>query len=119
MKDTRKIGQEWQEQSFELMTGMAEWRMQHPKATLREIEGELDRRIERLRAKILEDAALLSEAREWEEKAGGPTCPDCGEILEGKTRGRRKLQTHGGQEIVLERQYGICPKCGQGFFPPG
>ena len=119
MIDTGEIAKKWHEQSFELMTGMAEWRMQHPKATLREIEAELDRRLERVRAKMLEEAALLSEAREWEEKEGAPTCPDCGEVLEGRTKGERKLQTHGGQEIRLERQYGVCPKCGQGFFPPG
>jgi formylmethanofuran dehydrogenase subunit E len=119
MIDTGKIARKWQEESFELMSGMAEWRQQHPRATLREIETELDRRLERVRAKILEEAALMSEAREWEEKTGGPTCPDCGEILTGKVMGERKLQTQGGHEVVLERQYGVCPKCGQGFFPPG
>jgi len=119
MIDTSKIAKRWQELSFEMMSGMAEWRMQHPKAQLREIEAALDERIERVRAKMLEEAALLSEAREWEEKEGGPTCPDCGEVLEGRAKGERNLQTHGGQNIRLERQYGVCPKCGQGFFPPG
>ena len=119
MTNTNIITKEWQEQGYELITGMAEWRMQHAKATLREIERELDRRLERVRAKILEDAALLSEAREWKEKEGAPTCPDCGTVLEGRARGERSLQTHGGQEIKLERQYGVCPKCGRGFFPPG
>ena len=60
MIDTQEIAKKWHEQSFDLMTGMAEWRMQHPKATLREIEAELDRRLEHLRAKMLEEAALLS-----------------------------------------------------------
>jgi len=72
MIETRKAAEKWQAQSFELMTGMAEWRMQHPKAALREIEAQLDKRLERVRAKMLEEAALLSEAREWEEKGGAP-----------------------------------------------
>lgn len=117
--DTREIEKQWQEKSAEVITGMAEWRMQHPKATLREIETELDERLARLRAKMLEEAAMLSEAREWEEKVAGPNCPDCGVELEGRTKGERRLQTQGGQTVRLERQYGICPQCGQGFFPPG
>lgn len=119
MINTKEVAEKWQGQSFELMTGMAEWRQQHPKATLREIEAELDKRLEVMRAKILEEAAMLSEVREWEEKEGAPTCPDCGVALEGRVKGVRSLQTHGGQEIKLERQYGVCPKCGQGFFPSG
>ena len=119
MKDTEKESGHRSEEVFELFSGMAEWRMQHPKATLREIEVELDRRLERVRAKMLEEAALMSQAREWEEKDGGPICPDCGEVLEGRGKEERRLQTHGGQTIRLERQYGVCPKCGQGFFPPG
>jgi hypothetical protein len=119
MVNPRETVQKWQADGFELMTGMAEWRMQHPKATLQEIEAELDRRLERLRAKMLEDAALLSEARDWKEGGGEPTCPDCGEVLERRGMGERRLQTHGGQEVKLVREYGVCPKCGQGFFPPG
>lgn len=119
MIDTRGVAQRWQELSSEIITGMAEWRQQHPKATLREIEAALDERLEQLRAKMLEEAALLSQVRDWEEKEGAPTCPDCGEVLEGRAKGERSLQTHGRQEIRLERQYGVCPKCGQGFFPPG
>jgi len=34
-------------------------------------------------------------------------------------RGERSLQTNGGESVELERQYGLCPQCGQGFFPPG
>jgi len=41
--------------ALELMSGMTEWRQQHPKATLREMEAELDERVAQLRAKMLED----------------------------------------------------------------
>lgn len=119
MKDTQSLAQQWQELSVEVTQEVAEWRKQHPKATLREIERELDKRLARLRAKMLEGAALLSERREWSEGAeGAPTCPECGQALKGRSREERQLQTEGEEIIRLERQYGVCPKCGQGFFPP-
>lgn len=120
MKTSQTIAKEWQAVSTEVTSGMAEWRRQHPRATLREIERELDKRLARLRAQMLEDAALLSEKREWVEGQDGvPTCPDCGLALKGRTRDERQLQTQGEEVIRLERQYGVCPQCGQGFFPPG
>lgn len=114
-----KFEKKWQEASLEVITGMAEWRVQHPRATMREIEGALDERLGRLRARMLEDTALASEAREWEASADGPRCPDCHEVLKPRGRGERHLQSVGGAEVVLERQYGVCPVCGTGFFPPG
>jgi uncharacterized protein (UPF0212 family) len=120
MKDSQSVAKEWQEMSAEVTADMAEWRRKHPRATLREIERELDKRLAGLRAQMLEDAALLSEKREWVEgEAGVPTCPECGLGLKGRTRDERQLQTHGEEVIRLERQYGLCPECGQGFFPPG
>lgn len=109
----------WQEASLEVITGMAEWRVQHSRATMREIEGALDERLGRLRARMLEDTALASEAREWEASADGPRCADCDEVLKPRGRGVRHLQSTGGGEVVLERRYGVCPVCGTGFFPPG
>ena len=119
MIDTGKVAQRWTELSGEIISGMAEWRQQHPKATLREIEAALDERLERLRAKMLEETALLSDARTWQPSGEGPVCPDCGVRLKGQAAGTRDLQTQGGETVHLERQYGVCPQCGQGFFPPG
>jgi YgiT-type zinc finger domain-containing protein len=120
MKDAGSVKKEWQEVSAAVAEGMLAWRKQHPKATLREIEKELDLQLAQLRAKMLEDAALLSEKREWVDGSDGtPTCPECGAALKGQSREERHLQTHGEKSIRIERQYGVCPKCGQGFFPPG
>lgn len=103
-----------------MITGIAEWRVQHPKATLKEIEAALDERLERLRAKLLEEAALLSQARDWGDRPGeAPRFPECGTRLERSTQGVRQLQTQGDQVIELERRYGVCPPCGCGLFPPG
>ena len=41
------------ELSEEVITGMAEWRGQHPRATLSEIEAALDERLARVRARML------------------------------------------------------------------
>jgi len=110
----------WEGLSNEVLTGMKEWRLQHPKATFREIEAALDERLARLRARMLQDMAMASAAAEWagtkaEER---PVCPKCGARLVSRGRGKRSLQTHGGKEIELERAYGVCPACGAGFFPP-
>jgi len=111
----------WQELSEEVISGMKEWRQQHRKATLREIEAALDERLARMRSRMLRDAALASAATDWREAAAEaqPVCPKCGHVLQAAGEQRRSLQTHGGQEVELKRQYGECPVCQDGFFPPG
>ena len=110
----------WTKLGEEAISGMLEWRQQHPKATFREIETEVDNRLAKMRARMLQDAALASEQAEWERGAEQrPVCPRCGAELEKKGKKKRKMQTLGGQEIQLEREYGVCPKCGEGIFPPG
>ena len=46
--------------SAEIISGMAEWRQRHSKATFREIEEEVDKRLAVLRARMLSDAAIGS-----------------------------------------------------------
>lgn len=102
------------------MNGMREWRAQHPKATLREMEDERDAQWVRVRARMLEDMALASAAVDWTETPTGqhPTCPDCSQALQLRGSDTRTLQTHGGQDVTLARRYGTCPACGAGLFPP-
>lgn len=109
----------WRGLSEEIISGMAEWRQQHPKATFREIEAEVDKRLAVMRVRMLSDAAIRSAKTEWEAGGREALCPTCGARLEQKGKKKRKLQTRGGQEVELEREYGVCPKCGQGIFPPG
>lgn len=117
----RQINEQlWHQLTQEVMTGMREWRLQHPKATLREIEIELDARLNRMRARMLEDLALHSTAAAWEGSPAGqqPRCPQCGECLQDRGTQSRTLQTHGGQDLTLTRSYGVCPACNSGLFPP-
>lgn len=111
----------WHELSEEVITGMKEWRLQHPRATFAEIEAALDERLARLRARMLQDAALASAAADWPQSLPEerPVCPSCGQGLESGGNHQRRLQTQGKQEIVLRRKYGVCPACGVGLFPPG
>ena len=111
----------WRELSDEVLTGMKEWRLQHPRATLSEIEAALDERLARLRARMLEDAALASAAADWDAALGEtpPVCPRCGASLKARGGHSRQLQTHVGQSLTLQREYGVCPACQSGLFPPG
>lgn len=114
-------GEEWAALSEEVLTGMKEWRLAHPKATFRQIEEALDERLNRLRARMLSDAAQASAARAWEERREEerPVCSVCGSPLQSRGKHARRLQTQGGNEVRIERTYGVCPVCGVGVFPPG
>jgi YgiT-type zinc finger domain-containing protein len=109
-----EMGEKWHAHYEELTWGMIAWRKAHPRATFNEIEGELDRRMNRLRAEMAADIAEVAEEVEEE-----PVCPACGERAQLRGKKRRRLRTQGGEEIELERHHAICPHCGQAFFPPG
>ncbi len=46
-----EMQQKWSLLSTEIISGMAECRLQHPKASFREVEAEVDQRLSGLRAK--------------------------------------------------------------------
>ncbi len=110
----------WRALSEQILTDVKEWRRVHPKATLREIEEEIHARMSRLEAQLIEDTAQQSSSREWsgsgpEER---PHCPVCQQPLQARGKHVRTLQAAGGQEVSLKREYGTCPNCGTGLFPP-
>lgn len=110
----------WHELSEEVITGMKEWRLQHPKATFQEIETALDERLGRLRARMLEDAALASRAADLSttNESERPHCPECGTPVEPRGSETRELTTHYNHTLALKRSYAVCPKCARGLFPP-
>jgi RNase P subunit RPR2 len=116
----QKMEEQWHLLSAEVISGMKEWRDQHPKATLREIEEAIDERLGRLRARMLQDAAVASPQADWSEAEPQerPICPHCATPLVARGKKQRSLQTQGGQEVILSRSYGVCPACGAGLFPP-
>ena len=111
----------WQALSDAVQSEMKAWRLEHPRATFSEMETALDERLDRQRARMLEDMALASDMADLrlmpaEER---PTCPHCGTPLGPRGKEERRLQTEGDQEITLKRSYGVCPTCRVGFFPSG
>lgn len=112
---------QWNQLAHEVMSGMKEWRLQHPKATLREIEAALDERLGKLRAQMLEDAALASAAANVSQATARerPRCLACDQPLAARGPATRELTTHFDQTLHLKRSYAVCPQCGQGLFPPG
>ena len=100
----------------ELREGMQAWRQQHPKATLDEIETELNRQVAVLRAAVLAETVATSKAVQAEADV---FCPVCGTKMVRAGQHTRKLKTYGGQALELVREYVHCPRCGQGFFPSG
>jgi len=106
--EDEKLTQSWRELSEEVISGMREWREGHPKATFREIETALDKRLSRLRARMLQDTVLASGQADWSEypKTQRPTCPECGTPLASRGKRIRHVQTDGGHEVALERTYG-------------
>ena len=102
----------------DILSGMKEWRKQHPKATFAEIERETMKRTAELQARLAEDLAQASEAADWAE-GEAPACRACGAKMHKRGQQGRQLQGPGGQEVTLKRAYAVCPQCGAEFFPPG
>ena len=119
--DRDTFDQRWLPLAQEILTGMKQWRLQHPTASFSEIEATLDERLGRLRARMLEDTVLASDATSFshDNPTPSPPCPSWGTPLNSRRHHTRRLQTHSGQEIALTRTYGSCPACKAGLFPPG
>jgi hypothetical protein len=115
------MDQRWSQEAEAILTGFKEWRLQHPRATLSEIEAALDERLARLRVRLLEDAALASAAADLralppEER---PRCPQCGQAMALRGPEARHLTTTYEQPLTLRRHYAVCAACDEALFPPG
>ncbi len=107
----------FRELTDEVLTGMKEWRQAHPRATFKEIEEALDERLARVRARMLQEAAMASEAAHLRgEKVA---CPECRAAMENQGLEKRTLTTHHNQSVELDRSYFLCPACGARLSPPG
>src|SRR5579859_5579865 len=112
------IGAQWEERAQDLFGGLREWRATHPTATFADIEAELDRQWAHVRALMLADLALASQAADL-QASRQTRCPDCGGPLQDEGVHRRTLVTWGNAPVTLERDYATCPACGSRVFPPG
>ena len=117
----RTWGEGWRTLSDEVLTGMEDWRAAHPQATLAEIEAEVETQVARLRARLLEDAALASRAADLAAQPATerPPCPECGQTLQPRGQQTRTVLVRGNRDVRLRRSYAVCSACGTGLFPPG
>jgi hypothetical protein len=115
------MDQRWPQEAEAILTGFKEWRLQHPRATLSEIEAALDERLDLARARMLEEAALASPVADLAAvpEAERPRCGECGGAPEARGRRARELTVRGARTVRLRRSYGVCSACGAGVFPPG
>jgi RNase P subunit RPR2 len=111
---------QWDELAEEVLSGMKAWRLQHPQATLRQIEAALDERLGKMRVRMLQDTALASAAADLKaaQATERPMCRECGSVLVERTVAERQRITQHNQVLQLARSYGVCPTCGTGLFPP-
>ncbi len=117
----RTWGERWRTLSEEVLTGMQDWRAAHPRATFAEIEAEVETQLARLRARMLEDAALASRAADLTAQPATerPPCPGCGQALQPRGQQTRTVTVRGNRDVPLRRSYAVCSACGTGLFPPG
>lgn len=112
----------WDVASGAISRELAAWRQGHPRATLAEIEAAVAEAVGRLQARYLQDLAHASAARDLtatrpEER---PRCATCGTALQARGRQDREVLTaRQPTPLRLSRDYGVCPTCGVGLFPPG
>lgn len=111
----------WDDLHARISTAIEEWRQEHPEATLMEIEEAVDSRLATMRRQMVEDlaqAGLTANLRQMAWTAR-PRCPRCDGPVVVNGKKRRKLKTHYGQTIELDRHQAYCQPCELTFFPSG
>ena len=116
--NAEEMSQQWQQSSQQASQAIAHWRTGHPEATLAEIEAAVDEQMNRLRARMIEEVAQASPLEQGGGRQQARTCPHCRERMQARGKRQRHLQTQGGHQVRLTRQYLSCPGCGYSFFPP-
>ena len=101
---------DWATRMTELEGELRAWRTACPKATLTQIEAELDRRLQAARAELLSEVAQGVSGEDGH-------CPQCGGLLVGRGSRERTLTTHGDEPLPLTRHYRYCPACESGLPP--
>jgi hypothetical protein len=110
----------WRELSEAIMVGIEEWRLQHPQATLWEMEAAGDAHLADLRTQMLQDVALASQAAERSRvhAQARPRCPQGETPVEARGPRARQVRPHQGQTWRLRRSDAVGPACQVGLFPP-
>jgi ribosomal protein S27AE len=106
----------WLAETAERFAALDAWRQAHPTATWVEIEAAVEAQLGPLRAHLLGETAMASEATDL--RGERRTCPACGELMQAAGTRHRRLRGEGDVPIDVQRSYARCPACGTGLFPP-
>jgi hypothetical protein len=107
----------WLAEANDRFAALATWRASHPTATWTEIEAAVDAQLGPLRARVVGETAMSSDAATLAGER--PACPTCGGRVQAAGARQRRLRGEQDVPLVVERTYARCPACGTGFFPPG
>jgi len=113
------MSEKWRDLQEKVNAAIAEWRREHPEATLTEIEQVVDEQLGGMRRQMVEDLAQQGRSAELKGLSAEerPHCPGCGRPAVANGKKGRKLKTSYGQEIELERDQAYCQHCAVTFFP--
>ncbi len=107
----------WTADAAERFATLDAWRQAHPTATWAEIEAAVEAQLGPLRAAMLCDTAVASDAADLAGER--PICSGCGSALVAGGRHRRRLRGEHDIALEMDRTYARCPTCQTGLFPPG
>jgi hypothetical protein len=115
-----EVAARWRELREEIMAGIEEWRLPHPQATGQESEAAVEARLAELRARMVPDVALASQAADVRHACGPdrPLCPPCGSPV--APRGPRAAgDDPAGENPAAPAELCEVPDLSGRVFPPG
>jgi uncharacterized protein with PIN domain len=113
MSSDRELEERLKKQAEEVIKRILADRKPAGENSLRDIEQMAIRAGQGFREQVLHYLAEEeSQAREE------PVCETCGRRMKSRGRRKRDVVTEAG-EMILERRYYVCPRCGKKAFPPG
>ncbi len=111
---------EWVRKFRQASSEISDWRSQHPRASLTDIEETVDEELAKVRAAMIQELALESALTDIKRLARKerPKCPSCGRPLAANGKQKRWITTTYEQSVELERSKGYCSNCRVSYFPP-
>lgn len=95
-----------------IQAALRQWRAEHPRATLAEIEAQVDTALSTVRSQTVADLALTGV------EAAAPACPTCGRSMQRHGQRPRHLVTRDEGQVILPLPRYRCPVCATELPPP-
>lgn len=113
--------EKWQAAFIEVSHNARQWRNQHRRASLNDIEDMVDKELAQVRTQMVEDIAQASPMADIRPLAtkDRAVCPVCGGQVQANGYQRRSLVSQNEQVVKLRRSKAKCRECGTSFFPSG